>query len=431
MGRLLRTVLLLILLALIVVPVGLVILGLQADPLVARPDGVGLQQFGDAEALARRLDPRRMSPDKITIVPARATDLDRLLAATLGALGPVASRVAVTRYGVVAGITVETPLPRNPFGRFVNLRITIPPSRRGLEISRIAIGRIEVPPWLVRPVLRLAFDRLLGAGKGQKALDSVRSVQIHGLVVLVAFRPPPDLVSDFKQAAKRHARISDPETVRPYYGEIERVHARTQNRARVSLVEFVRPVFRLARERSRTGDPVAQNRGAILALALFFGDRRFERLIGDVLPAGRKRRPRLEHVRLDGRHDFVQHFTISAGLAVAGGGIAANLIGEIKEVRDSGGGSGFSFTDIGADRTGVRLAELATSNGMRAAGVQAGLADVRDERVFFPAFRDLPEGMSEAAFRQRYGDSDSAAYRRVIAEIDRRIDRAPLFRDVR
>ena len=45
-----------------------------------------------------------------------------------------------------------------------------------------------------------------------------------------------------------------------------------------------------------------------------------------------------------------------------------------------------------------------------------------------PPVLDLPEGLTESEFKQRYGDRQSAAFKQVLAEIDRRIERIPLYR---
>ena len=116
------------------------------------------------------------------------------------------------------------------------------------------------------------------------------------------------------------------------------------------------------------------------------------------------------------------------GLTLTGGDLAANLIGELKEAEDSEKSSGFSFTDIGADRAGVKLANRAVSNEGAALHTQRILANGQNEEVFFPQFTDLPEGLSSDAFRQRYGDVNSKAYKRIIGEIDRRIFSTRLYK---
>jgi hypothetical protein len=45
-----------------------------------------------------------------------------------------------------------------------------------------------------------------------------------------------------------------------------------------------------------------------------------------------------------------------------------------------------------------------------------------------PATRDLPEFMPEAEFKRRFGGIDAPAYKKMVAEIDRRIAALPLYR---
>ena len=45
-----------------------------------------------------------------------------------------------------------------------------------------------------------------------------------------------------------------------------------------------------------------------------------------------------------------------------------------------------------------------------------------------PRVDDLPEHMSEAEFKRRFGGAGDPRYERVVARIDRRIDQLPLYR---
>ena len=54
----------------------------------------------------------------------------------------------------------------------------------------------------------------------------------------------------------------------------------------------------------------------------------------------------------------------------------------------------------------------------------SGLADVD----LAPSLTGLPEHLSEAEFRRRYGSSDSAAYQQVNNEVERRVAALPLYR---
>ena len=427
MGLLFRLFLVLLLAG---VPVAAGLIMIEGEPLVARPGGLDLDDLKRAQSLAQRYDPRRMPPQRITTMRATTGELNTLLKGAFGGLRQVASRVEASRFGIIAAVTLELPLPPNPVGRYVNVRTVIAPSDTGLEIARVAVGALEIPPALVGPALRFGLDRLVGPGKGGAILDSVKSVALAGDRITLAFRPPASLVEDIRSAARRQFAIGDPTAVRAYYEAIEDAMGRLPRRGAVSLAQILQPVFRLAKARSATGDPVRENEAALLAIAMVFGDSRFERFVGDVRPSTENKGERraLGQFRLDGRHDFVQHFAISIGLTVTGGDLAANIIGELKEAKDSQRSSGFSFTDIGADRAGVRFARLATASPASARRVQEMMAAADGEHMFFPRFADLPEGMSEAAFRRRYGDVGSTEYRRVIAEIDRRIAEAGIHR---
>ena len=418
------------LLALLIgVPAACVVMSLDKEPLISRADEINLADFKHAQELAARYDPRRMPPDHITTVQTTSDELDTLLKGAFAGVKRVTTRVKVSQFGVIAALTVKAPIPDNPLGRYVNIRTVIAPSEEGFDITRFAVGSMEIPPSFIKPAILLGLARLVGKEKAQPILDSVRSVQVAGSEVTIAFRPPPDMVETIKTSVKQHLLVSNPEIVRRYYEKIAETMSDFPPGTRVSLTEIIRPVFRLALQRSQDLDPVRENEAALLAIAIYFGDPRFERFVGDVRPAGTNPQPQsLDHLGLNGRHDFVQHFSISMGLALTGGDTAANLIGELKEAKDSEKRSGFSFTDIGADRTGVKLAKKAISNAEAALRVQRILANTHDEEVFFPQFTDLPEGLSNDAFRRRYGDVNSRQYKRVIAEIDKRIFNTRLHR---
>jgi hypothetical protein len=195
-----------------------------------------------------------------------------------------------------------------------------------------------------------------------------------------------------------------------------------------SLATLIGPMFRFAQLRG--GNAVEENRAAIMAMAMFIMGVNVAKLVGEqdaTIPATGR-----HEFLLSERYDFTQHFLVSAGLAVSAGTGLSDTIGMLKELDDSqAGGSGFSFTDLGADRTGVRLAELAVSNETTAKAVQDMLAGELDEKVFMAEFRDLPEFMPEPEFKQRFTGIGSPAYNAVADDIEARIDKMPLFAQVK
>lgn len=428
MGCLFRLSVLFFLAVLIGLPIAIATKAVQDKPTLKKPASINLQDIKNAQQLAKRFDPRLMSSDKVTEIRATTRELNTVLKGAMAALPNVLTTVKVARFGILIGMSVE--LPENPLGRYLNIRTVIASSSRGLRFYRLYIGKVEVPQQLIEPALHYALNAIVGKGKADPILKSVRSVKVLGPTVYVRFQPPADLIKDIRTAAKKRIQISSPEVVKPYYNLIEKLAAQHSSKSRVSLTEFVRPLFNLASKRSTSGDPIKENRAAVLAMVLYFGDDRFERFIGDVRTAQQKSKRRsISYVRLNGRHDFVQHFAISAGLTLTGGEDTANIIGVLKEVKDAASKkSGFSFTDIGADRLGVRFAKKATENRKKALEFQSVLSTATSERRFFPTFTDLPEGMTTAQFKTRYRDTKSQKYKDEIAKIDRRINAIGMYR---
>jgi hypothetical protein len=114
-------------------------------------------------------------------------------------------------------------------------------------------------------------------------------------------------------------------------------------------------------------------------------------------------------------------------LVVMSNRLLSNAIGLFKEVDDSRGGSGFSFEDLAADRAGTQFGEVATHSKRRARRLLADASPALSDTDLMPSPTGLPKSMSESEFKRRYGGVDSAAYRQVLDEIDRRVARSRLY----
>jgi len=418
----------LLVIGIFVVPVVLIALTLQRYPLVPENPPILFQDIEDAKALKERYDPRHMPPDVTTRVSADEAQLNTALSAALKAFPRVKGQISVDQSSVEVDGTIELPIPQAPFGRYLNLRIGFLPSSKGLDVESASVGRLPIPAGLVKPAAVFLIDQVVGPGKGAQMLQSIKSLSISGKTVTIAFRPPPTLVQDIKYAAKQAIEVAGMGTIRVYYRKLVDLGQGFGTR-KVSLAEFMGPSFELARSRSAFGNPVEENRALILALAIYFGDEHFERLLGEVKAGGLEGvEPDISHVYVQNRNDWVQHFITSAGLTVAGGTAFANELGEAKEVSDTQGDEGFSFGDLAADRTGVRLGVIAAASDESARKVQRALAGHPSESLFFPPISDLPDYVTEEEFKRIYGDVNTAAYRNEVEEIDRRIARIPLYK---
>ena len=165
----------------------------------------------------------------------------------------------------------------------------------------------------------------------------------------------------------------------------------------------------------------------LLALAIYCGHPKFQAVVGDVVPEGTSpKEQNCSSTVLGRRRDLRQHFTISAALQAVGDSGVAFAIGEFKELIDSNrGGSGFSFDDLAADRAGIRFAKVFLEADSDQRKRLLNLMDT--ERAVFPRVDDLPNGLTESQFKSRFGSVDSEAYKKIVSDIDSRINRLRLF----
>ena len=170
-----------------------------------------------------------------------------------------------------------------------------------------------------------------------------------------------------------------------------------------------------------------ENKASLLALSIFLGTTNFNSIIGAIdKKTLRKCQPRGRKIVLNNRVDLRLHFIYSAGLKVISDSGISFTIGEYKELLDSQeGGSGFSFADLAADRSGIRFAEQAMDS-FGAMHIQRMAAELIQKKVFFPSIAGFPEGMPQHLFEQR-GGIEGDYYKKYLAMINERIENLPLY----
>lgn len=341
------------------------------------------------------------------------------------------SKMAVTPDAIVYMLSAR--LPKTPLGGWINLALSVQPSKDGLRFYSFDIGGYRLPAAILLPLFRFASDFILGDGLGSKIVDSIDSISVQRKTVVLEITMTRQHRQVLMARAKQHlvkiAMLGGAEEVRLYYRAVDQMAKEGRFDPQGSFVSYLQTVLELARQRSHDGNASNENRSAILALGIYCGHWRIENLIGAVLTDEMKGRKSLcDDVTLAGRADLRRHFIVSAALEIASESGLAFAIGEFKELLDSNWrGSGFSFADLAADRAGIRFAEKALRNGDDASALQIMLSKRGVEETIFPDTSDLPEGLSEVAFKRRFGDVDSPAYRKVLEIIDKRIDALPAY----
>ncbi|MCH8218624.1 MAG: hypothetical protein IH892_17835 [Planctomycetes bacterium] len=192
---------------------------------------------------------------------------------------------------------------------------------------------------------------------------------------------------------------------------------------------FLQGAFRIAEQRSRANDPVVENRAAIIALGISLGHDIISEFVGTMpdkkIPGGSRRLMR--QVRLRGRRDWSRHFFVSAALEVLSSEALSLDVGVLKEELDAGTpqGSGFSFADLAADRSGTLFGKTATHDAESARRLQQRLRMAFNVDDYFPPSSDFPENIPQQRLEAEYGGVNGKAYLRLLREIDRQILACP------
>jgi hypothetical protein len=430
-----------LLIALFLMPLGLLLLlaclVVEREPLVIETAVPTVDSALRAKNLARNVLDVLNDRRETASITASEDDLNAVMTLVGRGEHSFSGRIIVTP-GIMF-VKASVRLPANPFGRYLNLRGELLPDERGLNINLVKIGKLGFPRPLAKQLLKGVLNLGLRNGEGDALLESVRSLSLTRTTVTLNLQSVPQLKERLKRLQTLLAKLRDvgqggeapwdSSVVGLYYARLLEAGQNLQAVPPPSLAAYLGPLFRLARERSATGDPVRENSAALLALGLYLGDPLFDKLAGlGLKPDLLGRSLYSQGVHLGGRQDLRLHFVISAGLKLLTDQGISTAIGEFKELLDAGkGGSGFSFVDLAADRAGVRFAETAADPGGGARRLQELLSGNPSEQLFFPIVADLPENMPKAEFERRYGGVDSATYNGMVREIDRRIDLCPAY----
>lgn len=283
--------------------------------------------------------------------------------------------------------------------RIGNLRVS---TTWGLSLIR---GAVLVSPWRRYETLRERLIKDVHVSDGRLVIvlnwDRQLLAELRGVVT--------------DAADKRRMRI--------YLARLSEIlNDGSQNRY-VRLGTLTRPLFSLARERSRgNNEPIEENRAAIMVLSAYTNGKDLHDVVDQDI------RPIRRNVLLNKRMDTAKHFLAAAVLSMSGQSTLVAMVGLAKELQDTHDGSGFSFNDLAADEAGALFGKVAISDKDRARRLQDVLRQTEDESQFIPSLKDLPESMDSEEFIQQFKAIGSPEYEAVRNEIRKRILSLPIYR---
>lgn len=391
---------------------------LSDAPLVAQQTRLSHQDIARAKAILKRNDPRSLPAGSRHSVDLGEQDLN--LAANYLLQKYIRGDLRIRLLPGLLAISASIELPELPVRRFLNLRFSLQPGTEGLRITQLTIGNLHVPDPIAQWLLSQGLHRAHDARQFRLASDLIKDLQLRQQRVRITYEWHPELLAAVRSEVLAPALQS---ALVAYQQQLLTLQQQGMLR-RGPLTSALTPLFQLASARSQAadGEPVLENQ----ALLLLLGSWASGQGMGPLLPT-QQRLPTFR-LTLQRRRDFAQHFLVSAALAAAGDSTLSNAVGLFKELSDSQGGSGFSFTDIAADRAGTRFGELAVADDAQARQLQQQIAHGIDETDIIPDLHDLPEYLSASEFKHRFKDPDDPAYRELLQAIDRRIDACPFYR---
>lgn len=384
----------------------------SVPPPYSREDLFRIQQ------LLAENDPRGLRPGTALRLRVTEDELNLMANYLLAQYDAGATRLALAGGRLNADMTLW--LEDNPFGPFLNLTVVVRPDLPP-RVLALNLGSVDLPTWLAGWL----GDTLLAGLRRDEGLrillDNLESIRADDKYLTVMYRWQSAMASELKRSLLGSDEIR---RLRHYYRWLAGQTRKMSPRRSHSLTALLGPLLQQAGDRSVDGDSVAENRAALLVLAVYANAYQIESLIGEVYAGDR---PRPLSLVLRGRKDLVQHFVGSSALAAAGGSALADAAGLYKEIRDSRGGSGFSFQDLAADRAGTRFGELATRSRASAHRLQERVAAGVSEHALLPATGGLPGTMNAEDLEHRVGGVGSPGFQHLQEEIERRIDALPLY----
>lgn len=309
-------------------------------------------------------------------------------------------------------IVTELSLPA-PFGLWLNATGRISADPDGIPSISGRVGSLPVPPWLAGTGMGVARRWLSSDGRSvPDPRTLVRNLKIEPNLVTAEISLPPggELTA---LAPARMVPIDGARVVKAY--------------CQLASAQRERPTKRLSilLNRGFASDErsVEDNRATLVAVAMIAVSPEVARLAGPGVSAASRCGSAGTGFTLNGRSDLAKHWALSAALSAAFGPDASGIAGLWKELADSGeGGSGFSYVDLAADRSGALAGDRASSEGANLETAE-WLAGVNDAQLLPVSQLALAEGMSEADFTRRYGNIDSARHKHTVASIDRTLSK--------
>lgn len=361
------------------------------------------------KAAKRAFDRTRSIAGRDTAVPLSMSWEELSAATSLGGRAARVDRISISPVEDAVALKASIPFAM----AWINLEAAVEPTveqAAGFPSFTARIGRLTFPHWTNRPLLWLAEKFLGWRGASIPPIRSIMSglkISEEGVTARIKL---PSSAHISAAIQKLEADPLNPAEVASQYCKLAVVAAS-------GAPLDVATILRLSFADLKNPTP-AQNRATLIAVAMVVDTRKLGDLAGDARARTEGCKRTANGITLAGRADLAKHWAVSAALTAALGSDVSAAMGQWKEISDSAPqGSGFSFIDLAADRSGVFYATRASAPETAEETARL-LANATPEMLLPRTALSFVEGLSEQAFRARFGSTDARAYQAATRQID-------------
>lgn len=415
MGALFRFLILLIIITPLIA-IGVAWMALSDRPLITTKTTLSHEDIARARNIIKENDPRHMAAGSRQTISLNDQDLN--LAGTYALRQAASGKIKINtrhRQLTLKGTIRNRKLPK----QYINFIVKIDEQVGLPSLHSVQVGSVTIPPFIAM----LALDYIIEEKKLEKEYQllkqTIERVEMEQTLVKLTYQWDPDVAKQARNSLVQ--RSTNSEALVSYHRQLTRI-TRNNRLRHTSIKDVLMPLFRIAQSRSQFSDPIEENKALLTLLGTWAANGDLE-----TLAPNSKRHPGEFSQTLNRRGDLARHFIISATIAARSGNAISDAIGLQKELDDSKNGSGFSFHDIAADRAGSRFGRQAIESAASATRLQNVLANGLPEEGFMPEISDLPEGLTQFEFDRSYGGINSPSYKRMIDDIDRRVENLTIY----
>ena len=272
-----------------------------------------------------------------------------------------------------------------PFRPYLNLQIDFDTEGKNIHLLGGRFGGMSLPQQSVELLLNMTLPYAQQHPQfhtGSQLWQIIETINIEEDLLTIDFIIKPEVQAQLQQQQLELMLGKDALKRLPFYQTQIEKHFADRLGQRIKLHEVMQKLFTIAQAQQQNGaNAITDNKAIILALFLHTLD-----------PADAKVLQLDQHIKLpsrpieftiERRKDLAQHYLGTAAITLYANSTIADAIGLYKELQDQNGRSGFSASDLIADRAGSLLATQLTQAGS-AEWLQQRLAATQSEQEFFP-----------------------------------------------